>query len=181
MVYEISRLGRWCGAPTSDTARKKTGRCLRQPIEGSGPGVTPRKKVVKRGVFPLDRSPLIGAFPILPCTCPAQHKRRLTGQGAKRPLTMGATRILVACGGVKTQVFMDVSYTLSRKNLTPEAKASRIWKAPPSASPAVLCAWNGPTRTGTADEASGGETWSSSAGSARSAARAINGMTGTST
>jgi hypothetical protein len=64
-----------------------------QPIGGSGPGGTPRKKVVKRGVFPLDRSPLIGAFPILPCTCPAQHKRRLTGQGAKRPLTMGATRI----------------------------------------------------------------------------------------
>ena len=46
----------------------------------------PWKKVVKRDVFPLDRSPLIGAFPIRPCACPTQHKRRSTGQDAKRPL-----------------------------------------------------------------------------------------------
>jgi hypothetical protein len=174
-------LGGWCGAPTSDTARKKTGRCLRQPIEGSGPGVTPRKKVVKRGVFPLDRSPLIGAFPILPCACPAQHKRRLTGQGAKRPLDHGS-HAYTCCmrRGEDTGLHGRFLYSVEKEPF-PEAKALRIWKAPPSASPAVLCAWNGPTRTGTAGEASGGETWSSSAGSVRSAAHAINGMTGTGT
>jgi hypothetical protein len=60
-------MGGWCGAHMADTARKKTGMRLRLQVGASVPGGTPRKKlskVVEGEVLLLDRSLLMGAFPI---------------------------------------------------------------------------------------------------------------------
>jgi hypothetical protein len=66
--------GGWCGAYIADTTCKKTGVRLRLPVGG---GVQQEEhnrkshqKVYKGEVWPLDRSLLMGRFPIRPATCP---------------------------------------------------------------------------------------------------------------
>ena len=61
-------MGGWCGADTADTTRKKTGMRLRPQVGGgcqAGRHGKKLSKVVQGEVWPLDRSLLMGEFPIL--------------------------------------------------------------------------------------------------------------------
>src|SRR4029450_6782400 len=62
-------MGGGCGVPTADTPGKQTGRRLRPHVGGvcqAGRHGNKWSKVVEGAVWPLARSLLMGAFPILP-------------------------------------------------------------------------------------------------------------------